>query len=157
MSAVEFTIPKRCPSVHGDNVGERLKEWRALICADLGAQGVLKGTWATPEDGIRALVIEHLNGPCRLEADFGLRVTKRVTDLDNMASFITMCFRTEVSLEAQQIEREFGTRPWFYYESYEWPAGLDFVQWDCKRHDGQREDLTRVRVERVEGPEWAVA
>lgn len=153
MSGIEFTIPKRCPSVHGDNVGERLKEWRARICAELAAQGVLKGTWATPEEGIRALVVEHLDGPCRLETEFSLRATKNVTDGDNMQSFIVMCFRTQVSSEAEEIERHFGTRPWFYYEAYELPARLDFVQLRGRRHDGQPQDLTRVRIHPLEGAE----
>jgi hypothetical protein len=157
MSAIEFTIPRRCPSVQGGTVGERLKEWRGLICAELAAQGILKEPWDSPEDGIRELVLEHLNGPCRLETEFRLRATKNVTDLDNMGSFVATCFRTELSSEATEIERDFGTRPWFYYQAFEWPGDLDFVQWHGRRRDGQPENLTRVRIERVEGPEWAVA
>jgi hypothetical protein len=153
MSGIDFTIPKRCPSVHGDTVGERLNDWRGLICAELVRQGLLKGRWATPEEGIRSAVSEHLDGPCRLEAEFSLRATKEVTDLDNMTSFIVMCLRTEVSSEAEEIEKHFGTRPWFYYQAYELPFGLDFVQCACKRHDGQPEDLTRVRIRRLEAGE----
>jgi hypothetical protein len=150
MSAIEFTIPKRCPSIQGDTVGERLREWRNLICAELAAQGVLKGTWATPEEGIRSLVAQHLNGPCRLEVEFSLRATRNVTDLDNMGSFITTCFRTELTSEARLIERGFGTKPWFYYWAFEFPGDLDFVECRGSRHDGQPKNLARVRISRLQ-------
>jgi len=146
MAEIEFTIPRRCPSVHGDSVGERLREWRALICDELRAQGVLCATYDTSEEAIRKVVREHMDGPCGLEAQFWLRATKRVTDLDNVFSFIMTCFRTELSAEASEIERAFGTRPWFYYEAFDYPGALDFWQVRARRYDGQPEDLTRVRI-----------
>jgi hypothetical protein len=96
-SMIEFVIPGRCPSIQGRKVGNRLSEWRIIICEVMRAQGQVEGSYKTAEDGIRQIATQHLNGPCVLYAEFYLCATKNVTDLDNMVSFIMTCFRTEIT------------------------------------------------------------
>lgn len=151
---IELAIPRRCPSIQGRRVGKRLSEWRTLIYEVMQAQGLLEGSYKTVEDGIRQIATQYLNGPCRLDAEFYLRATKNVTDLDNMLSFIITCFRTEITQEAQNIEEEFGARPWFYYRALGYPGILDFWQAHGRRYDGGAENRTSVRIRRLEPAEY---
>jgi len=151
---IEFAIPRRCPSIQGRNVGKQLSEWRALICETLRQQGLVEGGYSSPEEGIRRFVLSHMDGRCHIEMEFHLRATKRVTDLDNMSSFVLTCFRTEMTPEAREIENELekcGIRPWFYYPTLGFPASLDFVRVAPSKRHGATEDLTWVRVERLHG------
>ena len=147
---IEFTIPKRCPSIQGGSVGQRLTEWRALICEILRKQGLIEGGYDSLEEGIRRFVLLHLNGPCCLEVEFRLRATKHVPDLDNMASFIMTCFRTEMTPEAEEIKKGLGAQPWFYYRALTFPGNLDFWRVSSLRRNGEAEDVTRVRIKRLQ-------
>ena len=150
---IRLTIPKRCPSIQGHNVDKRLTEWRGLICEVLREQGFIESGYNSYEEGIRQFVLSHLNGPCCLEMEFSLRATKHVTDLDNMLLFIMACFRTEMTPEAEEIEKEFATRPWFYHSALGFPGNLDFWKVRALRRDGAVEDFTEVRVRRLEDNE----
>ena len=149
LTEIEFTFQERCPSVQGHRVGDRLGEWRAAISAKFQDVGLSRSQMQTPEDHIRAVATQYPNGQCRVEAEFRLRATKNVTDLDRMVSFIVTCFRTELTEEAIEIETAFGTRPWFYYDSFALPAEMDFWRIESHRYDGQTENQTSVRINRI--------
>ena len=144
-----FALSQRCPSIQGRNVGAHLFEWRKLMVDQLEEQGVVFGRATEALDCIRTFVRMHLSGPCRLEAEFSLQATKNVTDIDRMMSFITTCFRTDVTAEAAEIAEGHGTHPWFYYDNLALPHDMEIWQGEGRRLDGQAEDYTRFSMRRI--------
>jgi hypothetical protein len=51
------------------------------------------------------------------------------------------------------MEREFGTRPWFYYQALGYPGFLDFWQSHAHRYDGAEENRTYVQIRRLDSAE----
>ena len=149
---IEFTINKRCPSVY--KVDEKLSKWRLYICEALKTKGYLSEIPFPLEDGIRKVVKQHLNGHCKWHFEFYIRSTERVTDLDNMGSFIYSCFRTEPSKRTKQLEaslNEFNinAKPWFFYSTFNYPGKLKTLEIEAQRYGGSQEDKTVVKIYRL--------
>lgn len=144
---IQFSIPARCPSIQGHFLERKLNEWRMLICMELHSQGGIEDLKIHPIENIRQFASTHMDGPCSIKAEFHHRATIHYPDIDNQLSFIIACFRTEITPEAEEIEEELGTRPWFYYNALGLPGNLDFVETRATRHAGQTEDSTIVQIQ----------
>ncbi len=142
----ELIIHKWCPSVQGHNIGKRLKDWRFFIHEELEKDKFLYKNYDSSEDAIRDFILSKLNGPSFLKLEFYLRATNLVTDLDNMSAFFITCFKTEVSPEADEIERVWRTKPWFYYTAFNFPGNFDILMLQSLRKDGSKDDLTIIKI-----------
>ncbi|MHB0975861.1 MAG: hypothetical protein ACYC1U_01570 [Candidatus Aquicultorales bacterium] len=144
---IEFTIIERCPSIRELPVDVKLKEWRLRYRQMLQGKELIDRSIVSGDEAVRRYLLEHWDGPFNLSIEFHLRGEGPAADMDEMASFVIACFRTEETEEAAKLEKESGSRPWYYYQTLGFPGDVDVRRVIFRRFDGMVEDLTKIRLE----------